>query len=654
MGLWRVLLGAGLPLVLACGGTDTTREACRRPADCVEDGARCVNGFCFRRAEDAGPGDAEPGDAGPGDAGPGDARPGDAASPPASVTDLELSFVQNKLFRFSWTDVDDATHYRLLEDPDGGSGYIQVGDDIPPGTETADHEVPLHRRLNARYLVQSCNSSGCTDSAAIEAMDPFIGAIGYFKASNTGNDDRFGTSIALSGDGHTLAVGAPFEDSAASGVGGDESNDSEYHAGAVYVFRRNSAGMWSQEAYVKANNTGQGDQFGTSVSLSEDGNTLAVGAIWESSAATGVDGDGNDNSKGNAGAVYVFRRSATGGWSQEAYVKASNTDSSDNFGWSVALSGDGNTLAVGAIWEASAATGVDGDESNNSAGGAGAAYVFRRDPAGNWSQEAYVKASNPDMNDLFGWSVALSRDGSTLAVGAVWEASAATGVGGDGSNNSASNAGAVYVFLRSGGVWSQEAYIKASNAFGGSQFGHSVSLSTDGNTLVVGANREGSAATGVNGDETDHSAGGAGAVYVFRRSGAMWSQQAYIKASNTDADDEFGHAVSLSGDGNLLAVGAKFETSATTGVGGDESDNSLRSAGATYVFRRDTTGSWSQEAYVKASNTDLDDEFGFAVSLSGHGSVLAVGAKVEASAATGVGGNPSDNSSDGAGAVYLY
>ena len=203
-------------------------------------------------------------------------------------------------------------------------------------------------------------------------------------------------------------------------------------SGAVYVFARDAAGTWSQQAYIKASNTDDGDAFGGRVALS--GNTLAVGAGNEGSAATGIDGDQSDNSAAGAGAVYVFTRDAAGVWSQQAYIKASNTDDGDSFGGRVALSGD--TLAVSAGPEDSAATGIDGDQSDNSAPDSGAAYVFTRDAAGVWSQQAYVKASNTDVDDGFGWSVALSGD--TLAVGTRWEGSAATGIDGDQSNTGSS------------------------------------------------------------------------------------------------------------------------------------------------------------------------------------------------------------------------
>ncbi|HEX7481628.1 MAG TPA: cadherin-like beta sandwich domain-containing protein, partial [Polyangiales bacterium] len=173
-------------------------------------------------------------------------------------------------------------------------------------------------------------------------------------------------------------------------------------------------------------------------------------------------------------------------------------------------------------------------------------------------QEAYVKASNTGETDFFGYGVSLSADGNTLAVGAYGEDSNGTGVNsGTQADDSALYSGAVYVFTRSGITWSQQAYVKASNTGANDGFGYAVSLSADGNTLAVGAYREDSNGTGVNsGTQADDSATNSGAVYVFTRSGISWSQQAYVKASNTGAGDVFGSAVALSADGNALAVGA--------------------------------------------------------------------------------------------------
>src|SRR6266705_185875 len=400
-----------------------------------------------------------------------------------------------------------------------------------------------------------------------EDVSPISGLQAYVKASNTGAAVEFGFAVALSRDGNALVVGAPDEASA-----GIETDNSAPSAGAVYVYTR-SGTTWTQQAYIKASNPGAGDQFGISVALSSDGNTLAVGATGEDSALPGVTtGLVSEGTAGNAapgaGAVYVFTRSA-GTWSQHSYVKASNTGAADNFGSSVALSGDGNTLAVGAIGE------------DGSAAEAGAVYVFTRDVGGVWSQQApIVSASNAGALDLFGFSVALSGDGNTLAVGAIGEASA---VGVTPTDNTAPSAGAVYVFTRSGTTWPQQAYVKASTIGAGDQFGFSVALSSDGNTLAVGAIGEASAATVIDGDQTNNTAPEAGAVYVYTRSGTAWMQRAYVKASNTGAGDHFGTSAALSSDGTTLAVGATGEDSSVTGINGNQADNSAPGAGAVYV-----------------------------------------------------------------------
>jgi hypothetical protein len=461
------------------------------------------------------------------------------------------------------------------------------------------------------------------------APPDLVPAIGYVKASNTGANDFFGVSVALSADGNTLAVGAFFEDSS---------------SGAVYVYSR-SGGAWSQQVYVKASNAGVGDLFGISVALSADGNTLAVGAYWEDSGTTGVNSTPNE-AAADSGAVYVFIRSG-GVWSQQAYVKASNTGAGDFFGVSVALSADGDTLAVGAVHEDSGTTGVNSTP-NEVASNSGAVYVFSRS-GGAWTQQAYVKASNAGVGDLFGISVALSADGNTLAVGAYFEDSGTTGVNST-PNEAAEDAGAVYVFSRSGGVWSQQAYVKASNTGVDDFFGVSVALSADGNTLAVGADLEDSGTTGVD-SMPDEAAPSSGAVYVFSRSGGVWSQQAYLKASNTGPADIFGISVALSADGNTLAVGATHEDSGTTGVNSTP-DEAAADSGAVYVFSR-SGGVWSQRSYLKSSNTGADDQFGRSVALSADGNTLAVGANGEDSGTTGMNSTPNEAAAD-SGAVYLY
>ena len=392
------------------------------------------------------------------------------------------------------------------------------------------------------------------------------------------------------------------------------------------------------EAYLKASNPDAGDNFGRSVAVS--GDTVAVAAFNENSSSTGVNGNAADNSASQAGAVYVFVRSGST-WTQQAYLKASNTGAGDGFGESIAISGD--TIVVTAPFEASNAAGVNGNSGDNSASSAGAAYVFVR-AGGVWSQQAYLKASNPGASDRFGESVAISGD--TIVVGSTGEDSSSSGVNGDGGNNALVDSGAAYVFVRNGGAWSQQAYLKASNPGASDSFGGAVGIS--GDTIVVGANAERSSTTGVNGGTND-SAFQAGAAYVFTRAGGSWTQQAFLKASNTDSGDRFGPENAVSGD--TVVVGANGEDSATTGVGGNQADNSAPGSGAAYVFVR-SGGLWTQQAYLKASNTGAGDNFGFPVALDGD--LLGVGAVAEDSAATGIDGNAADNTASDAGAAYLF
>jgi hypothetical protein len=581
------------------------------------------------------------------------------ALPPPLAPDTPAGLTMTyyvKSFNLAWgtvttPDRGGSVTFRVFEDVDGAgpAAGAQIATGLAGTTYT--HAIPalLHTRLNAQYTVQACNSGGCSTPTA--AITPNLAqAIGYFKASNTEFGDSYGESISLSGDGNTLALGAYQEGSNATGINGDQSNNGAGGSGAVYVYTK-SGGTWSQQAYVKASNTRPSHAFGRAVALSGDGSTLVVGAINDNSNATGINGDQSNTSAGSSGAAYVFVRSG-GTWSQQAYVKASNTRTGANFGRRVAMSSDGNTMAISSPLETSAATGVNGNQADTSAANAGAVYVFTRSGV-TWSQQAYVKASNTQGGDQFGNAVALSRDGDTLAVGATGEASNATGISGNEADNSMADAGAVYVFARSAGTWSQQAYVKASNTRASAAFGGFMALSGNGSTMAVGAIGDSSNATGVNGNQADASASGAGAVYVFTRTAGTWSQEAYVKASNTQLGDRFG-PVALSADGNTLAVGAWSEDSLATGIDGDQFNDQLGSFhGAAYLFTR-SAGTWSQRAYLKATASGGNIEFGWGVSLSDDGNTLAVAAVAERSNATGINGDQTNTSASFSGAAYLY
>jgi trimeric autotransporter adhesin len=566
---------------------------------------------------------------------------------PAVPTGLSVAYAAKSL-NFSWATTTHATTYRLFEDLDGAGPLAAavVGTATVRSFNYAIPDVLL-TRLNAQYSLQACNVTGCSAQTA-RLQPNVDQAIGYFKASNPGVNDIFGNAIALSADGLTLAVSAygeasisasnPSDDSAveagavyvfskasglwqqqamlkapnagtrhyfgktlalsadgntlAIGADGEGSNHTGTFAimpagnanapdsGAVYVYAR-ASGNWGLQSYIKASNAEAFDIFGFALALSNDGNTMVVGAWYESGGGTGTTGDPADNSVSAAGAAYVFKRSS-GLWSQQAYLKASNPDAGDWFGLSVAISGDGNTIAVGAFGESSNSS---ANPLDNSASGAGAVYVYTQS-AGVWSTQAFLKAPVPEANDAFGVYMALSENGNTLAIGAQGDDSQLTGTFSimPADDNLAINSGAVFVFERAAGVWTQQAYLKASNARSPARFGRRLALSGNGHFLAVSAYREDGSGIGLSADSAQQTALDAGAVYLFARSGTAWLQTSYLKASNTQAGDRFGIGIAMTSDGRTIAVGAESEDSQATGVGGDQADNSLSKAGAVYLY----------------------------------------------------------------------
>lgn len=664
-------------------------------------------------------------------------------TPPGSGTwpDVKVSASGTKNLKFDWTPVSGATYYKLLKKADNNSTFAQVGADFTTNSAVDPVSVHLTDWVNSRYKVQACNDGGCQDSNPIIADSAMNSAITYLKASNTETNDWFGWSVTISGDGKTMAIGAPAEASNAKGVNGDQTSNSSPTSGAVYVFAKVN-GNWQQETYLKASNTEQpGDgvsapipnpnaRFGYLVALSTDGNTLAVSAINEDSVSIGVNCDpynvtyssstaNSSISQGyvtktrntDIGAVYVFKRVGAQ-WSQQAYIKPliAYIDGYSNlaYGSTLALSGDGKTLAVGTTMDSTQLTGIisaNGDGSSSVAfkcldfssssstsssssssstssssvssssssatsstssstpggTGSGAVYIYSLKETG-WIEEAFVKASDAGESDYFGASITLSYDGNSLAVGAPSEDSKDASANNDttvidGITYNLDNGG-VYLFGREDSKWTQKSKIKPSNAQVNQAFGAAVALSADGKTLAVGTPGDKTKTGGINTDGSnydpaDGSLHNSGAVYIFAKADTSWAQQAYIKAANAIPGSQFGSVVSLSGNGNTLAVGAWIDASQATGINGDQLDTGATNAGAAFIFTRTGT-SWSQKSYVKAPNTNADDRFAHALELDELGESLLIGAHREASNAVGINGDRSNNSAQASGAAYLY
>ena len=374
-------------------------------------------------------------------------------------------------------------------------------------------------------------------------------------ASDAASDDNFGYSVSLSSDGNIVMIGA---------------YGSSYIAGAVYVFTR-SGSTWTQQQKLTASDGASQNYFGYSVSLSSDGSTVLIGAYQYPYGTS-------------SGATYVFTRSEST-WTQQAKLIASDAAANDFFGYSVSISSDGNTALVGAY---------------NKFSSTGAAYVFTRSGS-TWTQQQKLVAGDAAASDWFGWSVSLSSDGNTALVGAHYKSY---------------QTGAAYVFTRSGSTWTQQQKLVAGDAATSDAFGYSVSISSDGNTALVGAS-----------DKVSFR----GAAYVFTRSGSTWTQQQKLVASDGAANDKFGISVSISSDGSTAIVGA---------YGADPSGKT--NAGAAYVFTR-SGSTWTQQQKLTASDGAANDRFGWSVSISSDGNTALIGASAS---------DPSGKTN--AGATYIY
>ncbi|TVZ41388.1 FG-GAP repeat protein [Alteromonadaceae bacterium 2753L.S.0a.02] len=542
-----------------------------------------------------------------------------------------------KTIEFSWPSVSGATEYRLMEKQDENAEFLQKGRELSSAAVGYTMDVAIHKHdwLGAEYRLEACTASSCSSTDEISLYNYMRRSIGYIKATNSEENDQFGI-VAMSADAKTIAVGAPAEDSSSLGVNRDDGDNSMSGSGAVYVYVKDDD-AWRLQAYIKASLPDEGDGFGSSVSLSSDGNTLVVGAPFEDSSDFTINGDTLDNNAQDSGAVYVFERFGDV-WFEHNYLKANLGNVGDLFGSKVSISPFGATLAISAPGNDDALTPQDG-----AAPDSGAVYLFKRD-GDNWQQMTQLNADDAQSGAGFGSGLSLAANGNRLVVGARYFAS---------EGDPAVMSGKAYVFDRSDDTWQQSAELLPSNAHEGMQFGATIALAASGNVAVIGAPGEKSNGFGVNGDQQDLSAAESGAAYIFALSNDNWLQTTYLKASNSDAGDRFGSAVAVSADADLIAVSAIGESSAAQALHGNVYDNSSTDAGAVYVFSSENAV-WGQLSYVKSPNTDPGDRFGSSLALDASGDALLVGAPNEQSNATGLSGSQSNNTANKAGAAYLY
>jgi len=348
---------------------------------------------------------------------------------------------------------------------DGSGNWIQNLNILRASNLGASDGFGLSVAISGNYaIVGAYNEAGPSNATAgcgaayIFERDGSGNWIQYpiiLRANNLDAGDNFGYSVSISGN--YAIVGARYE--------AGEGNAAAY-SGAAYVFERNDSGNWFQKPIFRSSNLDAGDRFGTSVAIS--GNYAIVGAYNEA---------GEGNATAGCGAAYIFERNGSGNWIQNPIIlRASNLDSQDIFGISVAISG--NYAIVGAYQE-------DGTSNTNNCG---AAYIFERDGSGNWAETKILRASNLNLNNWFGQTVAISGNYAIV-----------------GTTQVNSSAGAAYMFERStAGSWTEKKIIQSSNLESGDLFSGSVAIS--GNYAIVGAYSE---------DGSSNATGTSGAAYIY-------------------------------------------------------------------------------------------------------------------------------------------
>ena len=509
----------------------------------------------------------------------------------------------------------------------GDGSTVAIGAPYNDGNKPSSGHVRIYKNISGTWTKQGSDIdgeaaydlSGCSVSLSSDGSTVAIGAYGnngngadaghvriYKNTSGTwtkqGSDikgefggDQSGYSVSLSSDGNTVAIGAPYNDGNGSTSGHvriyiissiypqTSSTDTINSCGAytwtngitytssnstatdtfvnalgcdsIVTLNLNINGIWTQKG-SDIDGEAAGDESGYSVSLSSDGSTMAIGAI------------SNNGNGPNSGQVRIYKN-INGTWTQQG----SDIDGEargDYSGRSVSLSSDGSTVAIGAM-----------DNDNNNGSYAGHVRIYKN-ISGTWTQQG-SDIDGEARDDRSGRSVSLSSDGSTVAIGAY----------GNGSN-----AGQVRIYKNISGTWTQQGLdIDGEAAYDASGF--SVSLSSDGSTVAIGARYN-------DGNGTD-----AGHVRIYKNVNGTWTKQ----GSDIDGEaayDNSGFSVSLSSDGNTVAIGAPYN------------DGNGSTSGHVRIYKN-INGTWTKQG-SDIDGEAADDQSGYSVSLSSDGSTVAIGA----------------------------
>jgi hypothetical protein len=388
---------------------------------------------------------------------------------------------------------------------------------------------------------------------------------------------------------------------------------------------------------IQSSDTASPDQFGYSVSINGVGDIALIGAKQDY------------NVGGNAGAAYIFSKNVSDIWSQRQKLLSSDIQAGDYFGVSVAINTVGDTAIIGA-----------GGEDTGGLN-AGAAYIFTKNASDIWSQKQKIQASDRQADDFFGYPVAINGVGDIAVVGAGAE------------DTGGINAGAAYIFTKNASdIWSQRQKIQASDRQAYDYFGNSLVINKEGNTIIVGADRE------------DTGGSNAGAAYIFTKNTSdIWSEKQKILSGDIQANDNFGNSVAINSNGTIALIGAKNEDTGGSNTGSvyvftkNASDNWIQqqkiqasdrlasarfgaytdmdllgntaiisanqdaavgtNAGAAYIFTRNSSDVWSEVGKITSSDIAANDRFGSAVTIDDNGIYILVGAYLESTGGSNAG-----------------
>lgn len=605
-----------------------------------------------------------------------DSEGGNPATAPPPPT-LDVTALPHTLL-FEWFDAQPSpnTNYLLQYSTDGGV-YFAGGSTARATVATSAH---LEDWSNTLVRLLACRGTACSHSNPV-ALAPLVDATyEVIHAHHPSNGGGYGTRVALSADGRTLAIAEPGNDARRASVAEDCDTTAPLNclrnSGAVYIYGRNNIG-WERQAVLKASNAGEGDLFGESVALSASGNAIVIGAQGEDSGLGGLRvTPAADNCNGNApaapclansGAAYLFKRNPDNSWTQRLFIKAEKPGQGDIFGDEVAISnGYGPlTVLIGAMYEDGAGhelesvpqTDCGAPAPANCRENAGAVYVFTESAEQTWRQSAYVKPMYthrydvpppPDANLMnFGSQLALAGDGKRFV--------ATTG-------NRSTGYAAAEVFNLATSGWTTGRPILFS---GLTETGIAPALSNDGRRMALGL----------------PFAEVHGSVYVMEDQVTHW-EMSLIKAPVQHYNSGFGKYLAMNELGTRLAIGAPFHNG-----GGSTFESNLAPtcmadsstcavwSGAVHVFELNGDA-WVSRRTLKPRNNELfysddpstypqapsADRYGSAVALSADGTRLAVGSPYDDSGQAGIGGDASDgcellpvsNCVPDSGTVFVY